>query len=156
MSLQWYTWIDDSSVSLALRNSRVAVPIVETIHLLAIALAVGTIMVVDLSILGVGMRRQAVPKIAHELAPLTWIGFGAALATGLLLFWSEAAKISCKPIFWVKMGLLAATFVFHLTAHRQATMPGPPMAPGRARMTAGLSLTLWFAVAFGGKAVALF
>ena len=156
MSLQWYTWIDDSSVSLALRNSRVAVPIVETIHLLAIALAVGTIMVVDLSILGVGMRRQAVPKIAHELAPLTWIGFGVALATGLLLFWSEAAKISCKPIFWVKMGLLAATFVFHLTAHRQATMPGPPMAPGRARMTAGLSLTLWFAVAFGGKAVALF
>jgi hypothetical protein len=156
MFLQWYTWIDDTPVSLALRNSRVAVPIVETIHLLAIALAVGTIMVIDLSILGVGMRRQAVPKIAHELAPLTWIGFGAALATGLLLFWSEAAKISCKPIFWVKMGLLAATFVFHLTAHRQATMPGPPMAPGRARMTAGLSLTLWFAVAFGGKAVALF
>jgi len=156
MSLPWYTWIDNSPVSLALRNSRVAVPIVETIHLLAIALAVGTIMVIDLSILGVGMRRQAVPKIARELAPWTWIGFGVALATGLLLFWSEAAKISCKPVFWVKMGLLAATFVFHLTVHRQATMPDPPMAPGRARMTAVLSLTLWFAVAFGGKAVALF
>jgi len=156
MALQWYTWIDDSSISLALRNSRVAVPIVETIHLLAIALAVGTIMVIDLSILGVGMRRQAVPKITRELAPLTWIGFGVALLTGLLLFWSEAAKISCKPVFWVKMGLLAATFVFHLTVHRRATMPDPSMAPGRARMTAALSLTLWFAVAFGGKAVALF
>jgi hypothetical protein len=54
------------------------------------------------------------------------------------------------------MGLLAATFVFHLTVHRQASMPDPPMAPGRARMTAVLSLTMWFAVAFGGKAVALF
>jgi hypothetical protein len=86
MSLPWYTWIDDSPVSLALRNSRVAVPIVETIHLLAIALGVGTIMVIDLSILGVAMRRQAVPKIARELAPWTWIGFGVALATGLLLF----------------------------------------------------------------------
>ena len=156
MSLQWYTWIDDSSISLALRNSRVAVPIVETIHLLAIALAIGTIMVIDLSILGVGMRRQAVPKIARELSPLTWIGFGVALATGLLLFWSEAAKISCKPVFWVKMGLLAATFVFHLTVHRQATTLDPLMAPGRARLTAAVSLTLWFAVAFGGKAVALF
>jgi hypothetical protein len=156
MSLQWYTWIDDSSVSLALRNSRVAVPIVETIHLLAIALAVGTIMVIDLSILGVGIRRQAVPKIARELAPFTWIGLGVALVTGLLLFWSEAAKISCKPVFWVKMGLLAATFVFHLTVHRQATILDPLMAPGRARLTAAVSLTLWFAVAFGGKAVALF
>jgi hypothetical protein len=156
MSPQWYTWIDDSRISLALRNSRVAVPIVETIHLLAIALAVGTIMMIDLSILGVGMRRQAVPKIARELAPLTWIGLGVAFATGLLLFWSEAAKISCKPVFWLKMALLAATFVFHLTVHRQATMPDPPMAEGRARMTAALSLTLWFAVAFGGKAVALF
>jgi hypothetical protein len=156
MSLQWYTWIDDSSVSMALRNSRVAVPIVETIHLLAIALAVGTIMVIDLSILGVGIRRQAVPKIARELAPFTWIGLGVALVTGLLLFWSEAAKISCKPVFWVKMGLLAATFVFHLTVHRQATILDPLMAPGRARLTAAVSLTLWFAVAFGGKAVALF
>jgi hypothetical protein len=134
----------------------VAVPIVETIHLLAIALAVGTIMVIDLSILGVGMRREALPKIARELAPWTWNGFGVVLATGLLLFWSEAAKISCKPVFWVKMGLLAATFAFHLTVHSKATMPDPPMTPGRARMTAGLSLTLWFAVAFGGKAVALF
>jgi hypothetical protein len=156
MSLQWYTWIDDSSVSLALRNSRVAVPIVETIHLLAIALAAGAIMVIDLSILGVGIRRQAVPKIARELAPFTWIGLGVALVTGLLLFWSEAAKISCKPVFWVKMGLLAATFVFHLTVHRQATILDPLMAPGRARLTAAVSLTLWFAVAFGGKAVALF
>jgi hypothetical protein len=55
------------------------------------------------------------------------------------------------------MGLLAATFVFHLTVHRQATLlDPPPMAPWRARMTAVISLTLWFAVAFGGKAVALF
>jgi len=155
MLLRMYAWIDSTPLSIALRHSRVAVPIIETIHLLAIALAVGTILVIDLSILGVGIRRQAVPKITSELAPWTGIGFGAAAATGLFLFWSEAAKMSCKPIFWAKLALLAIAFAFHFTAHRRVTATALPIAPGRERVTAGVSLALWFGVAFGGKAVGL-
>jgi hypothetical protein len=154
--LRWFQWIDNTPVSVAFRNSHVAVPIIEIIHLLGITLALGTIMVVDLSILGVAMRRQSVPRIAGELARWTSAGFAITLPTGVLLFWSEAMKMYCKPLFWEKLALLVVAMTFHLTAHRKVIVPEPPVTLTRARLTAGLSLALWFGVAFGGKAVGLF
>ncbi|MBV9507052.1 MAG: hypothetical protein JO323_18830 [Acidobacteriia bacterium] len=138
-----------------IRSSRVAVPVIEIIHLLAVALAIGTIMVIDLSVLGLAVRRQAVPRIARELAPWTRAGFGVVFATGILLFSAEAAKMSSKPIFWAKLVLLAGAVAFHLTAHRDLVLPANPLDSARARWTAAASLALWFAVAFGGKAIGL-
>jgi hypothetical protein len=151
-----FQWIESTPLSALVRSSRVAIPIIETIHLLAIALAVGTILVIDLSILGIAMRRESVPRIARELAPWTWCGFGATLVTGILLFWAEAVKISCKPVFWAKLALLMAAFAFHLTAHQKLIGAAEPLQGVQARLTAGMSLAFWFGVAFGGKAIGLF
>ncbi|HEY7387657.1 MAG TPA: DUF6644 family protein [Bryobacteraceae bacterium] len=137
--------IETSAVGALMRGSQVAVPVVETVHLLAIALAVGTIMVIDLSVLGLALRRETVPKISRELAPWTWSGFAAALVTGILLFCSESVKMGCKPLFWGKLALLAAGFAFYFTAERRRTP-----------FTAIASLLVWFGVVFGGKAVGLF
>jgi hypothetical protein len=139
-----------------MRSSRVAIPIVETIHLLAIAMAVGTIMVIDLSVLGLALRREAVPRMARELSAFTWTGFAVALATGIALFGSEAVKLAPKPVFWIKLALLAVAFLFHLTAHRSLVTLPVSLESARARLTAAMSLALWFGVAFGGKAVGLF
>jgi hypothetical protein len=151
-----FHWIQSSLLSALIRNSRAAIPVIETIHLLAMALAVGTIMVIDLSVLGVALHRKSVPQIARELAAWTWSGFGVTLFTGVLLFCAEAEKIGCKPVFWVKLAALAGAFAYHLTVHRQLCAAKQPLAGARARLTAGLSLALWFGVAFGGKAVGLF
>jgi predicted MFS family arabinose efflux permease len=137
--------IETSPLAALMRGSQVAVPVIETIHLLAIALAVGTIMAIDLSILGIALRRETVPKISRELAPWTLSGFGVAIVTGVLLFFSESVKMGCKPLFWAKLALLAAAFAFYFTAERKRTPT-----------TAVASLLLWFGVAFGGKAVGLF
>jgi hypothetical protein len=137
--------IETSPVAALMRGSQVAVPLIETVHLLAIALAVGTIMVVDLSVLGIALRRETVPKISLELAHWTRRGFGVAIATGVLLFCSEAVKMGCKPLFWAKLALLAAAFTFYFTGERRRTP-----------ITAIASLLLWLGVAFGGKAVGLF
>jgi uncharacterized membrane protein len=149
-------WIQSTPLSAWIRGSRAAIPIIETIHLLAMALAVGTIMVIDLSVLGVALRRESVPRIERELAAWTWTGFGVTLFTGILLFLAEAEKVGCKPVFWVKLALLAGAFMYHLTVHRQLCATGEPLAGARARLSAGLSLALWFGVAFGGKAIGLF
>jgi hypothetical protein len=137
--------IETSPLSALMRGSRVAVPVIETVHLLAIALAVGTIMVIDLSVLGIALRREAVPKISRELGPWTRSGFAVTLATGIPLFCSEAVKMGCRPLFWSKLALLAVATVFYFTAERKRTP-----------ITAIASLLLWFGVAFGGKAVGLF
>lgn len=145
--------IETSPVGALMRGSHVAVPFVETVHLLAIALAVGTIMVIDLSVLGIALRREAAPGISAELAPWTRSGFAVAVVSGALLFCSEAVKIGCRPLFWAKLGLLVAAFVFYFTAESKLAAPARPL---RARVTAIASLLLWFGVAFGGKAVGLF
>jgi hypothetical protein len=137
--------IEMSPLGALMRGSRVAVPVVETVHLLAIALAVGTIMIVDLSVLGLALRRETVPRISIELAPWTWSGFAVALFTGILLFCSESVKMGCKPLFWGKLVLLAGGFAFYFLAERKRTP-----------FTAIASLLVWFGVAFGGKAVGLF
>jgi hypothetical protein len=156
MDSPFIEWIARTPLNAALRSSRVAVPVIETIHLLAVALAVGTIMVIDMSVLGVALRRDAVPRIAREMDPWIWSGLGCALITGVVLFCAEAAKVSCKPVFWVKLAFLAGTFVFHLTAHRKLLLRAHPLEGARARWIAGISLALWFSVAFGGKAIGLF
>ncbi len=151
-----FHWMQSMPLSACIRGSRAAIPIIETIHLLAMALAAGTIMVIDLSILGVALRRESVPRIARELGPWTWGGFGVTLFTGILLFLAEAEKMACKPVFWAKLALLAGAFTYHLTIHRQLCAAKEPFALARARLTAGASLALWFGVAFGGKAIGLF
>jgi hypothetical protein len=148
--------IETSPVGALMRGSRVAVPVIETVHLLAIALAVGTIMVIDLSVLGIALRRETVPRISRELAPWTQSGFGVALATGVLLFCAEAVKMGCKPLFWSKLALLAGAFAFYFTAERKMALTAKSMTIMRARLIAVASLLFWFGVAFGGKAVGLF
>lgn len=145
--------IETAPIGAIMRSSRVAIPVIETVHLLAIALAVGTIMVIDLSVLGIALRRETVPKISGELAPWTRSGFVVALVTGVLLFCSESVKMGCRPLFWAKLALLAVAFGFYFAVERKLASPIPSF---RARITAIASLLLWFGVAFGGKAVGLF
>jgi hypothetical protein len=137
--------IEISPVGALMRGSHVAVPLIEIVHLLGIALAVGSIMVIDLSILGLGLRRETVPRISGELTPWTRSGFAVALITGILLFCSESVKMGCKPLFWCKLALLVGGFAFYFTAERKRTPA-----------TAIASLLVWFGVVFGGKAVGLF
>jgi hypothetical protein len=137
--------IEMSPLGALMRGSHVAIPLIEIVHLLGIALAVGSIMVIDLSVLGLALRRETVPRIARELAPWTRSGFAVALVTGILLFCSESVKMGCKPLFWGKLTLLAAGFAFYFTAERKRTP-----------VSAIASLLVWFGVAFGGKAVGLF
>jgi hypothetical protein len=137
--------IETSPLGAVMRGSRAAVPLIEIVHLLGIALAVGSIMVIDLSVLGLALRRETVPRISRELAPWTRSGFAIALFTGILLFCSESVKMGCKPLFWGKLALLVGGFAFYFTAERKRTP-----------VTAIASLLVWFGVVFGGKAVGLF
>ena len=83
--LQLFRWFDATPISLIIRNSTYIFPVVEVFHLFGLTLLLGTVTVVDLRILGVGMRRQSVSELASQLAP--W-SVGAALLTivsGILL-----------------------------------------------------------------------
>jgi hypothetical protein len=152
--LQLFKWFDATPISQMIRNSTYIFPVVEVLHLFGLTLLLGTITVIDMRMLGVGMRRQSVAEVASQLTP--W-SIGAALLTivsGILLFLSEAMKCYGNAAFPYKMWFLFAGIVLYLVAQRRVTSPTSRMSPGALKVIAVLSLFLWYGVAIAGRAIA--
>ena len=143
--------IQDTPAGLAIRHSRVLIALIEIVHLLGLTLLAGTILMVDLRLLGLGMRRHPVSQIAAELAPWTVTGLAIMFLTGPLLFVSEAVKCYEHPSFAVKMGFLLLALITHFRIHQKVAIAEPSVGPVRAKLTAFLSLTAWTGVALSAK-----
>lgn len=110
-------WLNDSQVGTAMRESEVIFPAIETVHVLAIALLVGTVSILDLRLLGFVFRRQPVSQIASQLLRWTWIGFAVMSVSGFLLFWAEALKCYGNDAFRLKLILLGLAGLNPLIFH---------------------------------------
>src|SRR5580704_7414628 len=110
-------WIDGSVFSTAIRESIWVFPIIETVHLLGIAVSAGTILFVDLRLLGMGMQRERLSDVLEQLQPWTLSAFLAMVVTGALLFVSEAVKCYHSVFFQVKVGMLALAAVNAVLFH---------------------------------------
>ena len=129
-----------------------AFPVVESLHFMGFALSIGTIAIVDLRLLGLGMRRQSASELAADLDRWTWLGFAMMLITGPLMFSADAVAYHNNPSFQFKMTCLMLALLYHFTIHRRATRTG--VSPIAARLAGGLSLLLWTAVVAGGRMIA--
>jgi hypothetical protein len=148
-----FQWLQDTPLAQTIRHSAALIALLEIIHLIGLALLIGTILMVDLSLLGLGIGRQPVSRIARELSSFTVLGLTIMLLSGPLILTSEAVRCYKTPAFWVKMALLAIAIAFHFTIHRRVTLAEPHP---KGRLVASLSLALWFGVALAGKAIAIF
>lgn len=151
----------DSHIGTMIRESDTAFPIIESVHVLAVTLLVGTIALLDLRMLGIVLRRIPVTQIARTVFPLTWSGFAIMFVSGFLLFWAEAAKNYSNPAFRVKLILLALVglnpLIFHTTIYRRVhEWEILSTSPWRARAAAVASLTLWSGVIVAGRLIAYF
>jgi hypothetical protein len=126
-------------------------PVIQSVHIIGLTMLVGTICLLDVRLLGLGMRRHAVRDMASGLAPWTSAGLLTVLVTGPLLFGSDLERYLNNPAFVVKMGLLAMALAGHFTLHR-----GAVIGSGRQKLAAVLSLILWSGVVLAGRAIADF
>jgi hypothetical protein len=127
-------------------------PVIQSIHLMALAGLVGAIALMDLRLLGLGMRYFGFRSLSARLRPWTTAGLIAVGATGPILFLSDAARYMKNPAFLVKLGLLAAALITHAVVHRGLDEFG---ISGR-KPGAALSLLLWTGVILAGRAIADF
>ncbi len=152
-------WIDGTRLNALLRQSNWAFPTLDTIHTLGIVLVAGTIMLLDLRLLGLGLRSVPVPQMVARIVPATLGGFGLMLVSGGLLFASEAVKMYHSPAFRIKLVLLALAglnaLIFHGTIYRDvAKWDHRSAVPPRARVAGLLSLIFWIAIIAAGRAIA--
>lgn len=152
----FFQWCDATVVGGAIRNSRFLFPIIESLHLLALTVLLGTVVVLNLRLVGAGLRGQPASLIARLLAPLTFWSLIGMLATGSLLFCSEALKCYDSPPFFVKMAALFLAIVFHWLVFRPVLNSPMEKAQAWRIATAATSMMLWFGVAMAGRAIGFY
>ena len=150
----FFEWSNQTWMGQAIADTIWAFPVIETIHILALTMMFGSIVIIDLRLLGLGMKKQPVAVLAKNLEPyMTW-GMVIMLVTGYMLFSSEAMKCFVNDGFKFKMALLFPAIIFQFTLFRWITHRDEdkrPMLLGW--LVALLSLTLWFGVGVGGRAI---
>ena len=128
-------------------------PFVETFHLLALTLLLGTILLQDLRLLGVGLKNWTPAGLSNQIHRLTNWSLAVIVATGYLLFASEADRAYHNPAFFWKMIVLAAAITQHYALHVRTRRLDTARIPAWARASALLSLALWFGVGVMGRAI---
>jgi hypothetical protein len=153
---EFIAYFEDSGLADNIRENDLLFPLIESVHVLAISLVVGSIFVVDLRLLGLASIRRPVGRVIDGILPLTWSAFAVAVASGSLLFISNATKYLANGYFVAKLFLILAAglnmVVFHFVSAKDLPKwenePAPPLP---ARLAGGLSILLWVAVVACGR-----
>jgi hypothetical protein len=145
--------IETSALGTWMRDTLPAMQIVEATHVLAAVVVLGTVLIVDLRLLGLTDSSRGFPQISRETLPLTWIAFAIAVVTGSLMFTTSAEVYFANSAFRLKaVALLAAGLnmaLFQLVTARGVADTGKP--PRAARIAGLLSVLLWAAVVLLGR-----
>lgn len=150
--------LQESALGHLMRSSPALYPAVEILHIIGFVVLVGSIMALDLRLLGLG-RGIAIQPMAQLLLPLSRAGFLLAIVMGFLLFSADASHVVKNPAFQTKLLLLAVALANIVIAHA-----GPwrdigrwgDKPPGGAKVTALVSLVLWLAIICAGRLIAYF
>jgi hypothetical protein len=149
-------WWGDTAIGAGIRKYSALIAIAQSIHLLGLTMLGGTLLVLNLRLLGFGFVRVPTSRMARELAPWTAAGLSISLITGVLILSSEARKCYESSFFWIKMGLLAAALIFQFTIYRRAVRNPEPASAFRNRTLAAASFVLWIGVALAGKLIGIY
>ena len=149
------TRLQDLSFPTQIRESDWLFPTIETVHVFTLVLVVGSIMTVDLRLLGLANKERSYSQVASEMLPWTWTAFGVAALAGMLMFSSKALTYYGNFPFRLKMvclllaGVNMAMFHWLGTRHLEAWDRGRPSRA--ARLAGGASLLLWTTIVAAGR-----
>ncbi len=150
--------LEHSALAVSIAESNWAFPIVETIHVIALALTIGTVLIMDLRLLGLASAKQRYTALRRDVFPWTWWAFGGAVVSGCLMFITQATEYYKNEAFRIKLLLLLLAginmLVFELIIARGAAnwnQESPVPWPGK--VAALLSIALWISIVFFGRRV---
>ena len=149
--LAFFEWCEATAVGTFVRESLWLFPAIEAVHLLGLSLLGGSLLIVDLRLLGLGLKRQGIAELSRQMRP--WL-VGALVVmgiTGPLLFLSEAVKCYYNTSFWVKMTTLPVALVFTFAIRERIARDEALDTSVRSRLVGAASIMLWLTVAAAGR-----
>jgi hypothetical protein len=149
---EFCVWVDQTPLSQVFQSTDWLVPTVQTIHILAVALIAGAVLMINLRLLGWSNRDQSVERVCARFLPFIWWPLLVLLATGTVMIIGEPARSLQNPVFQLKVTLiviaLVATGILQVSVHRP---PRFATAHGRG---AAVAIALFSALLWGGIIVA--
>ena len=159
--LSFCQWLSQTPFSIWLRESPYPYPVLLMIHVISIALFGGMVVIGNLRVLGKTMQGVPGSRVIGQFRACKWVGFAILLATGSMVAMSDPPEYYDNLMLWISLGVLAVAglnaAIFRYGIYRSvAAWEHAPVAPASARRWAGVSLFLWIALIFAGRATAFF
>jgi hypothetical protein len=153
-----FNWIEMSGLGASVRDSLWAFAVIESVHLLALAVMGGAVLIVDLRLFGFGLRRQPVAQLARDAEPWLIGSLAMMLITGFPLMASLAAsKYYVNLAFQLKMVFLLLAIIFTFTVRRRLIFSDESrINPAMARIVGLVSVLLWSGVGFMGRGIGFY
>jgi hypothetical protein len=152
-------WLALTPISTLFQSVVWIIPMTQSIHIIAIAIVMSSVIMVDLRLMGVAGRSQSISSLTQRFIPWVWWSLAVLLASGTVLIVAEPRRDLLNPVFQIKMLLLIAaivvTAVFQLAVSRN--MKAWDLSPerrGGAWITAIASLLVWTAIVGCGRWIA--
>jgi hypothetical protein len=147
-----------TSISTGIRDTNGVIATTQSIHIIAIAVVVGSALVTELRLAGVLATDETPQTVVRRYLPWMWTAIAVLLATGLILVVGEPNRVLANPLFWIKMALVALavclTLLFRYPImHAQFSLEHARWA-ALAKPLAWVSLLVWVAVIFCGRWIA--
>ena len=157
--LSFAEWLDTHAWSTALHESLYMYPWIESTHVLTLMLFAGTLIAVDLRLLGFAYNEVPISEMTRRMLPWTVAGFVIMVITGALLFYAIPVRTYQSLWFRIKLLFLVVAGINAWWMHRKimanrAEWDTAPVPPKPARRSAALSLTSWAVVIVTGRFIA--
>jgi hypothetical protein len=149
--LPFFEWCEASWLGDSVRQSLWLFPVIESVHLLGLCVLGGSILLLDLRLLGAGLRHQSIAHLSRAIKPWLSGAILVMLTTGIALFSSEAIKCYYNTSFWVKITTLPVALLFTYAVRNRVADRAGMDANTSTRVVALASMALWFTVAAAGR-----
>jgi hypothetical protein len=150
----FFLWAQHSLIGEWIASTTWVFAIMETIHIMSFSILLGTMIVTDLRLLGLGLRSSIIQQIARELAPWTLVSLAVTVISGACMFCSEALRLCVSGPFCYKMLFFGIAILIHFTIYWRAAFKGVGSHIWFGKIAATLSLCSWFLVALAGRGIA--
>ncbi len=149
-------WLENTPVSLIIQSVSWIIPLVQSIHIMAVTVIVGSVLAVDMKLLGAVGRGSPISGATRRFLPWIWVALVVLLLTGATLTAAEPKRELLNWVFRLKMVLIvlvcAVTGAFQVTVSRNASAWGnTPSNQWQARLLAIGTLAIWITIIFCGR-----
>ena len=156
MGLQQFSdWLASTAFSQAIQLNTWAIPAIQTVHILALALLFTAALMVALRFCGRGLAVESLHMLARRFIRVIWAALVVLAATGILLIVAEPHRTISNPVFYAKMVLLAISIVITLWLSAVARHQHERVS-GLHRSGAILTVLLWIGIMFAGRFIAYY